>query len=122
MTYLQLYENLLEPGTAAWLDTVGWEDRFSTKSFAASFVILKLYLCICVFVFVYHTHAVYLCGEPVVRGILALSRLTLGTCQHQTPLVLTILVSVILTIIIISINSIIIPIILATIVIFRDDG
>ena len=25
--FLQLYENLLEPGTAAWLDTVGWEDR-----------------------------------------------------------------------------------------------
>ena len=25
---LQLYENLLEPGTAAWLDTVGWEDRW----------------------------------------------------------------------------------------------
>ena len=23
----QLYENLLEPGTGAWLDTVGWEDR-----------------------------------------------------------------------------------------------
>ena len=50
-----MYENLLEPGTAAWLDTVGWEDRFSTKSFAASFVILKLYLCICVFVFMYLT-------------------------------------------------------------------
>ena len=27
IVFLQLYENLLEPGTAAWLDTVGWEDR-----------------------------------------------------------------------------------------------
>jgi hypothetical protein len=25
--HCQLYENLLEPGTPAWLDTVGWEDR-----------------------------------------------------------------------------------------------
>ena len=24
---IQLYENLVEPGTPAWLDTVGWEDR-----------------------------------------------------------------------------------------------
>ena len=26
-TCWQLYENLTEPGTPAWLDTVGWEDR-----------------------------------------------------------------------------------------------
>ena len=76
----------------------------------------QLYLC-CVFVYL-RICVVYLCGEPVVLvqwGILALSRLTLGTCQHQTPLVLTIIISI-------SINLVIIPIILATIVIFRDDG
>ena len=60
-----------------------------------------------VFVLVYYTCVVYLCGEPVVRSILALSRLTLGTCQHQTPLVLTIIIF-----------SIIIN--FTTIIIFRD--
>ena len=47
------------------------------------------------FVYLHHTDTVYLCVEPVVRGILALSRLTLGTCQHQTPLVIIIIIVVI---------------------------
>ena len=34
-------------------------------------------------IFVFCISASSLCSEPVVRGILALSRLTLAACQHQ---------------------------------------
>jgi len=67
--HCQLYENLLEPGTAAWLDTVGWEDR--TKDDKETFREILAYI---------HQHdmaqllAVVWCVCPSVRTDASLRR------------------------------------------------
>jgi len=66
---IQLYENLVEPGTPAWLDTVGWEDR--TKDDKETFREILSYI---------HQHkmaellAVVWCVSPGVRKDAGLRR------------------------------------------------